>query len=261
MRYIATWSFEPFRQNSRHEIDLNLKHECIVFAALASLSIESFAREFNTTPIIYTDSIGVEAFASLPCETVNVYDGVFDTISPRMWAYPKVLTYGMQTEPYLHFDLDFFINRPFDHTSTDVVTQCIDDCEETYTVDPRSFGFTVPDFMYDYIVPSATVGVLGMNNMALNAEYARLAKECMEANQHLDIPTGRLNTICEQQLLTSLMARDGHTMSYMHSQFDGPGQYYHFAGHKKIDYHIRPFIMQYLTTDHRAMARKIYELL
>ena len=66
--------------------------------------------------VLYTDSHGYEIFAEqlkLPYTDIIIqYDNL--TCPEPHWAYPKLLTYSLQKEPFIHVDGDVYLpNKPF----------------------------------------------------------------------------------------------------------------------------------------------------
>lgn len=72
-------------------------------------------RRFYDDVELYTDKMGYELLIEklrLPYTHVHVvYDG--NLCRPLYWAYAKIRTYAVQTEPFLHVDGDVYINQPF----------------------------------------------------------------------------------------------------------------------------------------------------
>jgi len=78
--------------------------------ALSSLTL----REHYDNLTLYTDSEGYHVLVEqldLPYTDVRV---IYDTLpcSAHHWAYAKVKTYSLQTEPFLHIDADVYIPQP-----------------------------------------------------------------------------------------------------------------------------------------------------
>lgn len=70
-------------------------------------------REYYNEVILYTDQQGYEILIeklNLPYTEVHiVYDD--NLCLPQHWAYAKIKTYSMQTEPFLHIDGDVYITQ------------------------------------------------------------------------------------------------------------------------------------------------------
>ena len=75
------------------------------------------ARSFFSKVILYTDNQGkkdVEPFHQLIDEVHTDIEILNEQDIPRsLWAYPKIITYSLQEQPFLHIDNDvFFWERP-----------------------------------------------------------------------------------------------------------------------------------------------------
>ena len=71
-------------------------------------------REHYDQVELYTDQRGYDVLIEklhLPYTAVHV---VYDDhlCLPQHWAYAKIKTYSMQTEPFLHVDGDVYISKP-----------------------------------------------------------------------------------------------------------------------------------------------------
>ena len=68
--------------------------------------------------VLYTDSHGYEIFAEqlkLPYTDIIIqYDNL--TCPEPHWAYPKLLTYSLQKEPFIHVDGDVYLPNKLDNT-------------------------------------------------------------------------------------------------------------------------------------------------
>ena len=72
-------------------------------------------REFYKDLELYTDFEGKNILIDLlqlPYSKVHT-DYEYIDINPNLWAYPKILTYNRQEEPFIHIDGDIFIWKKF----------------------------------------------------------------------------------------------------------------------------------------------------
>ena len=214
MKLIATWSFEPFLSGNGFPW---LKTEHFLTTVKRSIDL---AAEHYSKPTIYTDSLGCEVFSQLTTNAnyVNVYDGIFEkhSLDHRIWILPKLLTYKEQTEPYLHFDLDFLFLKKLDekYLETGVLVHNLE-----YTDHPQmKEWYFFEDIRSQYILPEEysnpnidtigipNLGVLYLEDMAFNQEYVNAALDIIENNkQLLNTAEKHLQVINIEQRLLGLL--------------------------------------------------------
>jgi len=73
-------------------------------------------RKFYDNVELYTDSLGKKIlFDLIQLPYTKVYTNLDSFIYPvHLWAATKILSYGLQTEPFLHLDGDVYIMTPFE---------------------------------------------------------------------------------------------------------------------------------------------------
>jgi hypothetical protein len=200
--FIATWCFAPYfkKENTqwRDEIDM---------WACAKASLESVYDLYGVKVKLYTDSLGMEIFPMLTdkVELINAHDNVYDDVPEGLWAWAKIETYKLQTEPYIHIDLDFILKKklPEDFFAGDLAGQVIELTDRpipTYDNLGREVWYGVynlPIIGTNYELPSMymrplintfyplNVGILVMNNMEVNKIYLDTVQEFLDNNRLL----------------------------------------------------------------------------
>ena len=100
-------------------------------AAMVTLSIRKL-KEQNPQIIsvhLVTNTIGKQLFADkypVPFDQVDVIlDELNGVLSPDHWAFPKIMAYAAQTEPFIHIDCDVILWEPLSEelTSKDLFFQ------------------------------------------------------------------------------------------------------------------------------------------
>lgn len=209
MNLICTWSFKPMIDGTR--LGAINRFDTLVFLYMADKSISTFRECFGFNPTLYTDSIGEKVLSFTGCNIINCYDNIYDNISTKLWAYPKIITYSKQEDPYLHFDLDFILKQPISIPDCDVYVQCPDTYKDTFTNDLNSTGLSLPkEFDNKLLDNSFTMGIFGMFDMELNHKYANASLKYFNDNNSTvnDWRSVTMtNTVLEQQLL-AVMASD-----------------------------------------------------
>jgi hypothetical protein len=232
--------------------------------------------QFYGRPTMYTDVFGRSVFERLECECDYEITAPWPAdISKELWMYQKLKTYEAQSEPYIHFDLDFIVHQRFPKTYLQEPGgfQNIEEIglglNHVYLFEPHE-ALVLPKVFskYDLMkVPAYNVGFLFFNDLEFSREYARTAIEmCVQNTSRIDSfpkePEKYLTCIIEQQLL-GLMAHDrsaglqpfiGPRESRLNSYFD------HYIGNFKNTWRTKTFLKQFVTTEIQTIAAELDEL-
>ena len=87
----------------------NLPEYHLMSWALSCITLSRYADEV----VLYTDMEGKKILVEqlgLPYTDVVVYENI--TCPAKHWAYPKIVTYSLQKEPFLHVDGDVYLSKP-----------------------------------------------------------------------------------------------------------------------------------------------------
>ena len=221
MNYIASFTFKPFLEGKSTGW-LDTEH----FLGCCKASVQAVNRLFGR-PTLYVDSIGKRVFEMIGIEADYevVFDGVHDRVDSGLWAYCKLLTFKAQTEPYMHFDLDFIWTKKPDPSwfDCDVGCQWYEDLSRT----PDGYenmwhmGYNLimlqehyeltPMFMFPYInqIKSICTGVLVMNDMDLNKRWMDEVHEFIEINlESINNPQTQVHSCVVEQQSLGLLAAD-----------------------------------------------------
>lgn len=177
-------------------------------------------REFYDNCVLYTDSQGKHILIdvlNLPYTDVKV---VYDNLKcrPTHWAYPKIVTYSLQDEPFIHIDGDVILAHPLngDIINAQLVAQnkeIISDYYKDMLNDIRRRGTMMPECLNKDIEKglcgSYNAGVLGGTDIQFIKEYCNQAYRIIDDN-HMNEPTGsnisvNNNILFEQILFYSLV--------------------------------------------------------
>ena len=111
-----------------------------------------------------------------------------------LWALPKIYTYHLQEEPFLHIDGDVFLFDRLQESllKNDLIAQNPEIATNYYTSVQkemmRYFTFFPPCVKTDFESPdpiqAVNAGILGGQNIAFIQEYAHLAFEYVDRNIH-----------------------------------------------------------------------------
>lgn len=162
---------------------------------------------------IFMDKIGLP-FQAVKDELENI-DYPID-----LWAIAKIITYGLQTEPFLHVDNDVYIWSEFPESirRSNLAVQSIEENyahNKLYTEDIINKFTYVPEVILEQRgnfleINSINAGIIGGNNISFIHDYAREAIRFIEQNLNDLDALGNIkgfNLIFEQCLFYSMATR------------------------------------------------------
>ena len=242
MKYIATFCFAPWI-NKKGSSDWHTTEDML---ACFTSSIEHIYQLYNK-PVIYTDTLGKNILSELTdkCHFEVVYDKLYDEIPTHLWSYAKVLSYSMQREPYIHFDLDFILLKKLS-TQHDILFQVYEhilgtNLHNVYNLGRLHQHYVVPKHFptdrktYDETL-CPNLGILYMNDMAINKEYTQTSINFVKDNIEVLRGENKVHMcVVEQQILGIVLNRHKHikvkTLLNDHkTEYPFNDQFVHFIG-------------------------------
>ena len=190
----------------------------------------------------------------LPYTCTCISHNKLTLIHPDLWALPKIYTYSLQEQPFLHVDGDVFLFKPF-HPALlegELIAQNVEVATENYYTSTqktlmRHFDYFPPcvkqDFESGIPVQAVNAGILGGNNIPFFHDYAALAFEYINKNAAglNKINVNSFNVFFEQHLFYALSKEKGSPLSVL---FEGVTE---DRGYKYMgDFHDVPFNRSYL---------------
>lgn len=257
-----------------------------------TLSCLSLRRFYNDVEL-YTDREGYELLIvklKLPYTRVHV---VYDEklCRPMYWAYAKIRTYSLQTEPFLHVDGDVYISKPFSDAM--LHAPLVAQNREIGTVYYRKMiddalqipGFTFPKELEESIcedsVSSYNMGVFGGTDLEFIQSYCKKATDFVKRNRLDDINAVRqrevdCNILFEQVLfailadnapreVVCLIGRSVKDEGYLSGEFCNVGdfylhRFYHILGGHKRNKNVIKDLASVLYLCYREYYRRIVAL-
>lgn len=190
----------------------------IYFYASWALSCLRLAKMYDDVEL-YTDSYGkhiLYEMLELPYTNVSTDLECLDSLNHNLWAFGKIYTYSLQSQPFLHVDSDVYMWKKFDDRimSADVVGQSL---EENYVANIDYFNRIekvltyIPDAIRNARKTSPNdviqlnAGIFGGNDMAFFREYTREGFMMVDKNYDSlsklnNISKGEFNMVFEQFL-------------------------------------------------------------
>jgi hypothetical protein len=182
---------------------------------------------------LITDNLGKEILIDklgLPYTAVSTaLEGALDEYPPQIWAAAKLLSYQLQTEPFLHIDSDVYLwQRPDDQIlNSGIIAQNLEKnillYKNTLIEINAKFPYLPQIYKKDYFanrdIYAGNAGLIGGNDLDFFKTYTKEAFEFLhENNQFLSalyyLPN--LNFIFEQYALFQIAARENKSISYYH---------------------------------------------
>ncbi len=194
--------------------------EChLISWALSCLKL----REFYDNVVLYTDSQGKRIlgdYLHLPYTKIEV---VYDNLKCREahWAYPKIVTYSLQDEPFLHVDGDVILSRPIDKNiiGAELIAQnkeIISDYYKNMVNDIMRRRTILPSYLKKDIengsFGSYNAGLLGGSDINYIKKYCEEANKIINDNGMNDPTESNMavnnNILFEQILFYSMVKND-----------------------------------------------------
>ena len=211
MNVISTWTFRPWLDGHRGPWP---NTESMLAVMKASMNCAARAYESVT---VYTDELSLPILTKL-APKINFeikLNHAFDKIPTSYWAWSKIITYSLQTQPFLHFDLDFLFARPLKSSFFDcnVLIQ--------WWEKPGNLGFYNLSEVYNlYKIPqqlatdqldqiySPNLGCFYINDLDFNRIYVETVFELVDSNQDLLVSNPVTMCSLEQQVLGILLYKN-----------------------------------------------------
>ncbi len=176
-------------------------------------------RRYYSDVELYTDKVGYELFIkklNLPYTKVHVVLDCLNKYNSKLWALPKIYTYSLQEEPFLHIDGDVFIWGKFDKDlmSSEFITQNMESATEYYKKLWIELENNLSYFPEEIIqdrkentdIKAYNVGIFGGNNIQFIKQYTKKAFEFVDKNisSLQNINVGNFNIFFEQYMFYCL---------------------------------------------------------
>lgn len=188
----------------------------------------------------------------LPYSAVNLTHDRLRLAHPDLWAFPKIYTYSLQEQPFLHIDGDVFLFQPFsgDLLEGELIAQNVEIAADYDTIKRelgQYFTFFPPcvkkDFESEIPVHAVCAGILGGKNSSFFRDYTASAFDYIHKNadslKHINV--NRFNVFYEQHLFYSLAREYDIPVSVLFKGIVNDNEY-RFLG----DFHDVPFNRSYL---------------
>ncbi len=168
--------------------------------ALSCLSL----KENYKNIVLYTDSKGYKIFAeklNLPYTDIIIQYDNLSCPQPH-WAYPKLLTYSYQQEPFIHIDGDVYLPNKLNSSIevSDLIAQNKEIGSKYYKNmmnDILQKSLLMPNLLQEELkkdsITSYNAGIIGGNDLDFIKEYCQTAFDFIETNHLNDFSSKYIN--------------------------------------------------------------------
>ena len=186
-----------------------------------ALSCMSLRQHYNEV-VLYTDtksaSLLIDKLGFPYTDVIIQFDNL--TCPTSHWAYPKILTYSLQADPFLHVDGDVYLPKPLNIKiqRAELVAQNQETGTDYYRKMVEYFlhcNFILPDWFRKSLekvsVLSYNAGVLGGNDLDFIQQYCEKVFRILYDNRLLSLDNKHAqvsnNIIFEQILFATLVEK------------------------------------------------------
>lgn len=205
---------------------------------------------------IYTNNSGAKLLIdilNLPYSKIHISHENFTLENKDLWALPKILTYSLQKEPFIHIDGDVFIFKQFNKIllKSELIAQNIEEATDYYHVTKNQIvskltyipACVKDDFQNNFSIKAVNAGVLGSTNIDFIKEYTDLAFKYVNNNLNKLslINADRFNVFFEQHLYYCLAKQRGLSIAVVLPEVINYNEYKNLSDFQEV-----PFNKTYL---------------
>jgi hypothetical protein len=213
-------------------------------------------RQFYPEVVLYCDSQYKELLIGkleLPYSEVVCTLDHLNTYHKELWALPKIYSYSLQKEPFIHIDGDVFIWKSFEPSllEANLITQNMEAATDYYGIImeglKKNLTYFPDEIMQEQKVNNAILaynaGIMGGSDISFFEEYTQKAFEFVDKNlQNLSkIEVTNFNVFFEQYLFYCMAKEKNKEVAVLIPEIIGDNRYKGFGDFEKV-----PFEKQYL---------------
>ncbi len=236
MKMIQTFYLDPSKNITKTSMGWNLPFYNIISWTLSCLQLHKY---YNAIAL-YTNTSSAKFFSDilqLPYKNIYTLHDDFIMYHHDLWALPKIYTYSLQEEPFLHIDGDVFIFRPFSNSflKKGLIAQNEEKATEYYTSTQKGlikyfsyFPISVEiDFNKKIPIKAINAGIIGGSDVEFIHQFSKTAFEYVKRNiMHLNkINTERFNVFFEQHLFLTMAKEKNKKISYLFNEKINDNEY------------------------------------
>jgi len=215
MNFLHTLYIDPSKQPFADSFGWLRPEYHLMSWALSCLQLQKWHGNVE----LYANSAGAELLIDmlrLPYTNVYTTHDDLKLADARLWALPKIYTYSLQAEPFLHIDGDVFLfdKLPMKLLESPLIAQNVEVAAEYYPDTQKelmeNFTYFPPcvkaDFLSGVPINAVNAGILGGSNISFMKQYTCEAFEYVNRNiKHFqEVNVDRFNVFFEQHLFYSL---------------------------------------------------------
>ena len=177
----------------------------------------------------------------LPYSKLHLTHDNLNLINDNLWALPKIFTYSLQSEPFVHLDGDVFIFKQLPDTllQNDLIAQNVETATDYYLSTQKellqNFTFFPACVKAEFDLPTpinaVNAGILGGNNIAFIKEYTDIAFEYINKNaaKLSTVNVDLFNVFFEQHLFYALAKEKSISIGCLFEEIIEDNQYKHLS--------------------------------
>ncbi len=213
-------------------------------------------KQYYNQVVLYSDSYAAKVLIDeigLPYTENNCVLDKLNHYHPQLWALPKILTYSLQEEPFLHVDGDVYVWKKFQEEllqspliaqnleiATSYYGEIMKTLESSLTYFPAEI---LEDRIAKHPIHAYNAGIFGGTDTAFIKAYAKNAFEFVDNNSACfsKIVVNNFNVFFEQYLFLCMVKNQHKKVSLLIDTAIGDNRYIGFGNFCDV-----PFKKQYL---------------
>jgi hypothetical protein len=200
---------------------------------------------------LYANSTAVDLLVGLLKLTYASVHTTHDDLKladTNLWALPKIYTYSLQNEPFLHIDGDVFIFDKFSDAllQSSLIAQNIEVATNYYTSTQKqlmeNFTYFPPtvkaDFYSGIPIHAVNAGILGGNNIPFIKQYTAEAFKYINNNiiHFKNVDVDKFNVFFEQHLFYSLANEQSIPINFLFNDIFEDRGYLYLGNFQEVPY-------------------------
>ena len=248
MKMIQTFYLDVSKNITKTSMGWNLPFYNVISWSLSCLQLHKYYDDVA----LYTTTNSAKFFndiLQLPYKNIYTSHDDFIMYHHDLWALPKIYTYSLQEEPFLHLDGDVFIFKLFSNTflNKSLIAQNVEEATEYYTSTQKDlikyfsyFPISVKkDFKKNTPVKAINAGIIGGSDIEFIQQFAITAFKYVKRNKmHLNkINTERFNVFFEQHLFLTMAEEKNKKISYLFNEKINDNEYQNIGNLNEVPCH------------------------
>jgi Txe/YoeB family toxin of Txe-Axe toxin-antitoxin module len=208
-------------------------------------------KKYYSQVCLYTSDLGAEILIDvlqLPYSEVCITHNNLSIPHNKLWAMPKIYTYSMQKEPFLHVDGDVFLFAPLSENliTMPLIAQNEEEATHFYTSTQMEIekkltylpDIVKNDFKTEAPIHAINAGIIGGKDLSFFKYYTDLAFKYINLNSNnlSSIDVNKFNVFYEQHLFYCCAQDQEKNIGYYFDHIFSDNQYSGLASFWEVPY-------------------------